>query len=44
LFQEFKEFMNQACKDFNCVRFNLSGNGEVLIFNEGKCEKFKIVW
>jgi hypothetical protein len=41
-YQQFKEFMGFACKDYNVVRFDLTGNGEVRVFNPGVCNKFKI--
>jgi len=41
-FQEFKQFMGFSCKDYNVVRFDLTGSGEVRLFNPGVCNKFKI--
>jgi len=41
-FNEFKQFMNNYCKDYNVVRFDLTGSGEVRVFNPGVCNKFKI--
>jgi len=41
-FQEFKQFMGFSCKDYNVVRFDLTGSREVRVFNPGVCNKFKI--
>lgn len=41
-FQEFKEFMNEACVDYQMIRFDLTGKGEVKVFQPGLHPKFKI--
>jgi energy-coupling factor transporter ATP-binding protein EcfA2 len=43
-FQEFKSFMSQACQNYNVVRFDLTGKGEVRVFNTGVCHRFRITW
>jgi len=42
ILQEFKQFMGFSCKDYNVVRFDLTGSREVRVFNPGVCNKFKI--
>jgi len=41
-FQEFKEFISSVCQNYNVVRMDLTGSGEVRVFNPGVCNKFKI--